>query len=152
MIWLVYEDRRRHALEAKIQPPTAPILNLPSKDADVIDRILKSAPSHFIPFCLRLFAFMQDHGTDVLQYAPVPFHPLPIEQQQPILRALRDPAQKLYMEYVCRWQDAMLAQQKVPTEPETKMRSKQRKELWKVLFDLRAVMFFKQRVHATSVA
>lgn len=144
MIWLMYEDRRRDALRSGRQPPAEPTLSLPRKDRDVMAKLLPRLPTHFIPLCKKLFACVREHGTDVLQLAPVPFHPLPEEQQQPLLRALRDAEQRTYLDYVCRWQDAMLSQAPVPAEPETKLRSEQRREIWRWLIDLRAVMLVRR--------
>ena len=94
---------------AAVGSPNEPTLSLPKKDRRSWP-LPPRLPTHFIPLCKTLFACVREHGTDVLQLAPVPFHPLPEEQQQPLLRALRDAEQRTYLDYVCRWQDAMLSQ------------------------------------------
>lgn len=144
MISLASEDRRRDALANGQPPPPMPILNLSAKDSALIERLLRTEPSHFIPFCKQLFAFLLQHGTHVLALASVPFHPLPDEQQKQILRALRDPNSKTYLEYIYRFQDAQLHQRKLPEEPSVQLNSNQRRELKKLLVDLRAVLFFKR--------
>ncbi len=110
--------------------------------------LLPGLPPYFIPLCKRLFACVREHGAEVLQLAPVPFHLLPDEQRQPLVRALRDAEQRTYLDYVYRWQDAMLSQTPVPPEPDTKLRSEQRREIWKWLGDMRAAMFVRRQLRA----
>lgn len=152
MIWLLNEERRKQAMASGLPPPDGPVLNLPTKDREVAMRLASTAPSYLIPFCKSLFAFLRQHGTDVLEFAPVPFYPLQHREQQAILQALRDPHQRTYMEYVCRWQDTLLNAEKVPSEPTVKLRSDRKYEIRKLMTDLRAVMFFRQRVSPSSGA
>lgn len=148
MIWLLYEDRRRDAeLNGKAAPPE-PTLSVPKKDREVMASLLHGLPPYFLPLCKRLFACVREHGSDVLQHAPVPFEPLPDEQRQLLVRALRDADQRTYLDYVYRWQDAMLSQAPVPPEPDTKLRSEQRREIWKWLGDMRAAMFVRGQLGA----
>jgi hypothetical protein len=148
MIWLLYEDRRRDAELNGKSPPPEPTLSVPKKDREVMASLLQGLPPYFIPLCKRLFACVREHGSDVLQHAPVPFEPLSDEQRQPLVRALRDAEQRTYLDYVCRWQDAMLSQALVPPEPDTKLRSEQRREIWKCLADMRAAMFVCRQLGA----
>lgn len=150
MIWLLNEERRKQAVANKLPPPQGPALNLSAKDRELVTRLASTAPSYLIPFCKSLFAFVREHGTDILQFAPVPFHPLPQREQQVVLQALRDPNQRAYMEYICRWQDALLNQEKVPAEPQVKLRSDRKNEIRKSMTDLRAVMLFRQRAVPSS--
>lgn len=150
MIWLLNEERRQQAVARGLPAPREPVLALAAREREVMVKIARSAPPYFIPFCKILFMYLHDHGTEILELAPEPFFPLPAEQQQQVLRASRDPNQRAYMDYVCRWQDAQLDQQSLPDEPQVKLRSEQRNEIKKLLVDLRAVMFFRRL--ATSVS
>jgi hypothetical protein len=152
MIWLLNEERRQQAAASGLPPPQGPALNLSAKDREVAARLAGTAPSYLVPFCKRLFLFLREHGTDVLQCAPVPFHPLPQREQQAVLHALRDPHQRTFMDYICRWQDALLNQGRVPEEPSVKLRSDRKNEIRKLMADLRAVVLFRQRLSPSSVA
>lgn len=149
MIWLLYEDRRRDAKLNGKSPPPEPTLSVPKKDREVMASLLQGMPPYFIPMCKRLLACVREHGAEVLQLAPVPFEPLPVEQRQPLIRALRDADQRTYLAYVCCWQDAMLSQATVPREPDTRLRSEQRREIWKWLGDMRAAMFVRRQLGVT---
>lgn len=149
MIWLLYEDRRRDAKLNGKSPPPEPTLSVPKKDREVMASLLQGMPPYFIPMCKRLLACVREHGAEVLQLAPVPFEPLPDEQRQPLIRALRDAEWRTYLAYVCCWQDAMLTQAPVPREPDTRLRSEQRREIWKWLGDMRAAMFVRRQLGVT---
>lgn len=150
MIWLLNDERRQQAAASGRPPPSGPVVMLSTKDRETAMRLASKAPPYFIPFCKSLFAFLREHGTDVLELAPVPFHPLPHSDQQPLLQVLRDPNQRAYAEYVCRWQDALLNDEKIPEEPQLKIRSDRKHEIRKLLVDLRAVMLFKHRATNTA--
>jgi len=148
MIWLLWEERRRQAVASGLPVAQKPAQNLSAREREAMRQLARTAPPYFIALCKRLFLFLQDHGTDVLTAAPVPFHPLPDEQRQVILRAIRNSSRRAYMAYICHWQDALLHQHNLPSEPQSELRSEQRRELRKCLVDLRAVLLFKQQAAA----
>ena len=109
MIWLMYEDRHRMRFAAVGSPSRT--------DAEPAQ---EETGGH-VPACRHGCRRTSSRSADAVCVRARAWHrclaararaipPAAEEQQQPLLRALRDAEQRTYLDYVCRWQDAMLSQ------------------------------------------
>lgn len=148
MIQLLYEERLAEAKASGRTAPKQPITSLSHKELSSIHAALTSArlPSHFTQQCKAVFAFLRRNGTDVLATLPLALFPLNEEQRRPIQHAASNPSKRTYARYVCAWQDARLADQPFPVEPNVNLSSKERNEIRKMMRDLRNVMLFQKLV------
>lgn len=153
MIQLLYEERLAEAKASGRSEPKQPITNLSHKELSSIHAALTSArlPSHFTQQCRAVFAFLRRNGTDVLTTLPVALFPLDEDQRRPIQHAASNHSKRTYARYVCAWQDARLADQPLPVEPNVNLSSKERNEIRKMMRDLRNVMFFQKLVKSQSL-
>ena len=128
--------------------PHEPMAMISSESRRKLQALFKDPrlPPYFWPLCNAIFEYARQYGVEVLAHLPVPLAPLSATERQRIDTAITNIPERTYMNYFCARQDALLSGKAVPIEPRVPLSRRERQELQKILEDLRAVMYFKERV------
>lgn len=150
MVQIRYEEQLAEAKATGRPLPREPVTLIRQEARQNLRELFKNQllPPYFWSRCRAIFEYVRQHGIDVLAHLPVPISGVSATEIRWIENAMTNPHKRAYMHYVCSRQDALLSGQALPTEPSVPISSKERNQVRKVLEDLRAVMYFKERVAA----
>ena len=148
MIQIRYEERLYDAKANGLDLPREPVTLIRQEARRNLHELFRDRvfPPRFWVLCNEVFDYARQHGVEVLAHLPVPPALLPSAERQWIETAITNLPMRTYMNYVCAWQDALLHRQAVPVEPSVPLSAKERKQIQKILGDLRAVMYFRDCV------